>query len=191
MKTLVIDTSTQVMYLSILSNDEILYEKILLGKNNHSENLIKEIKKGLEKLNLEVKDFSKIIVGIGPGSYTGLRVSLVVAKMFSWTLNIPLYTVSSLDMIASGFFDNDGKYLIKTKAKRGYVYCKLVEIRDGKYHEVISDKFLSIEEFEKLINNEMKIISEDNFSFNPLNLVNIKNVDDIYLLEPNYLRGEL
>lgn len=191
MKTMVIDTSTQVLFLSFLENDKIIYNLEFLGKNNHSENLIKQINQALAQLQLQVKDFARIIVGIGPGSYTGLRVGLTVAKMFSWTLQIPLYTCSSLDIIASGYFQNDGYYLIKTRAKRNYSYCKLVHIKNQKYQVVIDEQFISNDELGKLIKDEYQIIDETNYVYNPLNLKKIKEVTDIYLLEPNYLRGEL
>ncbi|HEY8444758.1 MAG TPA: tRNA (adenosine(37)-N6)-threonylcarbamoyltransferase complex dimerization subunit type 1 TsaB [Bacilli bacterium] len=191
MKTMVIDTSTQVLLLSFIEDDKIIFQKELVGKNNHSENLIKNIKLALEELHLEVKDFQRIIVGIGPGSYTGLRVSLTVAKTFAWTLDIPLYIVSSLDIIGSGYYQNDGKYLIKTRAKKGYVYCKLVEINNHHYQEIISDCFITENDFLSLVKDGYIIIDETNYRFNPLLLFNLQEVEDLILLEPNYLRGEM
>src|SRR5690554_7473460 len=93
-RTLVLDTASKYLYFSFLEDEKIIYEQFLEGKNNHSENLLKELEIGLNKLNLTFKDFSEVIVGIGPGSYTGLRVSVTVAKMLAWTLNKKLYAIS-------------------------------------------------------------------------------------------------
>ena len=91
MRTLIMDTSTNLLYISFIENDKVIYEVKTLGLNNHSDHLLNLIEKGLNECNLQVKDFNKIVIGVGPGAYTGLRVSMSVAKMFSWTLNIPLY----------------------------------------------------------------------------------------------------
>ena len=194
MKTLFIDTSTQVLILAFIENDKIIYREELIGKNNHSDHLINKITEGLNKTNYQVKDFNRIIVGIGPGLYTGLRVSLTVAKTFSWTANIPLYTISSLLVIASGYFNIPGKYIIKTHAKKGYVYATVINVL--KTVDILeADAFISSNELEVLINKyqEAVIIDEDNYMFNPLNISNdlLTNVDDVNLVEPNYLRGEL
>ena len=194
MKTLFIDTSTQVLILAFIENDKIIYREELIGKNNHSDHLINKITEGLNKTNYQVKDFNRIIVGIGPGLYTGLRVSLTVAKTFSWTANIPLYTISSLLVIASSYFNKPGKYIIKTHAKKGYVYATVINVL--KTVDILeADAFISSNELEVLINKyqEAVIIDEDNYMFNPLNISNdlLTNVDDVNLVEPNYLRGEL
>ncbi|NLD27063.1 MAG: tRNA (adenosine(37)-N6)-threonylcarbamoyltransferase complex dimerization subunit type 1 TsaB, partial [Acholeplasmataceae bacterium] len=108
MKQMVIDTSSKILYVAFLDGDQEIYSVANEGTNNHSENLINVIKAGLEKYDLAVRDFDRIIVGIGPGSYTGLRVGVTVAKVFAWTLKIPLFCVSSLDVLASGYLDQDG-----------------------------------------------------------------------------------
>jgi tRNA threonylcarbamoyladenosine biosynthesis protein TsaB len=194
MKTLFIDTSTQVLILAFIENDKIIYREELQGKNNHSDHLINKITEGLAKTNYQVKDFDRIIVGIGPGLYTGLRVSLTVAKTFSWTANIPLYTISSLLVLASGYFNKPGKYIIKTHAKKGYVYTTVINVLD--IVDILeTDAFISFDDLEVLINKypDAKLIEEENYIFNPLIIENslITKIEDVNLVEPNYLRGEL
>ena len=91
MNKLIIDTSTYYLYTSVIKNDECVYNKVLYGKNNHSENLMNIIEEGLA--DIKAKELDEIIVGIGPGSYTGVRIALTVAKTLAWTLNIPLKTL--------------------------------------------------------------------------------------------------
>ena len=112
MRSLILDTSTNILYISFVEDKKVIYEIQSKGLNNHSDHLLNLIQEGLEKYQLEVKDFDRIILGDGPGAYTGLRVSMSVAKMFAWTLNIPLYTISSLDLLTSGYKE-EGLYLVK------------------------------------------------------------------------------
>ena len=90
MNIMILDTSSPNLYVSFVSDGKEVFQKIIRTVNNHSEVFLDTIKLGLDSLGLKVGDFSKIIVGIGPGSYTGLRVSLTVAKTFAWTKNIEL-----------------------------------------------------------------------------------------------------
>ena len=192
MKTLVLDTSTNLLFISFIFDDKVVYEVKSVGLNNHSDYLLDLIQKGLNETNIQVKDFDKIIIGVGPGAYTGLRVSMSVAKMFSWTLNIPLYEISSLDLLTSGYKE-DGLYLIKFKAKKGYIYHKAFEINDNakkiiKEEIFVSDEF--IDTYEKDNFKNVFIVNNDLYNIDVLNIKeeNIKLVDNVHALEPNYLR---
>lgn len=187
-KVLVIDTSSKYLYFSFLDDNKLIYEVFLEGKNNHSENLLVEIEKGLNKFNLTLKDFKKIIVGIGPGSYTGLRVGVTVSKVLAWTTSTPIYEISSLDLLASNYLSNDGIYAITMKAKKDYIYGKLVEVKEGKVNEIISDNFFNEKEFIDMINKyDYKLINEDNYKVNPFNL-KPKLVSNVHNLSPNYIQ---
>ena len=191
MKTIIMDTSTNLLYVSFIDGDVEIFKKIMETKNNHSENLLNVIKKGLEETKLEIKNFQRIIVGIGPGSYTGLRVSVTIAKMFSWTLNIPLYTISSLDIVASGYYNEDGIYAITNIAKKDYLYTKIVNIKNGKYNALSMDNFILAEEFfQEIKGKDYKVINIENFSFNPQRIIDLatKKIEDVHALVPNYLR---
>lgn len=189
MKTLILDTSSDYLYL-FLTNEKENYEVVLEGKNNHSEKLIPLIEEGLTKLNMEVKDLNRIICGIGPGSYTGLRVGLTVCKIFAWTFNIPLYTISSLNILGSGYFDKNGKYAVLNIAKKNYVYGKFIKVDNGEIKEISSDEFSLREEFLKKVGSDMVLVKEDSFKFSSEMIIKMaKNkVSDIHSVVPNYLR---
>ena len=143
----------------------------------------------------QIKDFNNIIIGVGPGAYTGLRVSMTVAKMFAWTLKIPLYTVSSLDLLTSGYYNQDGLYGVMLKAKKNYSYTKIFSIENGKYKQIEYEMFLLVTEFKNKIASyqNIKLIQNDNILINPLLLtkLHVNKVDNIHILEPNYLRGAI
>jgi len=188
MKTIVFDTASPYLYLSFLSDNKVMYEKFAEGKNRHSENLTQAIAEGLKRYKLKLSDFNKIYLGIGPGSYTGLRVSVTVGKVLGWALNIPIYTASSLDVLASGYFKKDGIYAVTLKAKKNYVYGKLIAIRDGKIKPIIEDIYMNTESFFKLIDNyDYILVNEKNYIVEPINII-FKPAIHIHDLSPNYLR---
>ena len=196
MRTMILDTSSPNLFISFVEDGKEIFQKVLKTVNNHSELFLDNVKDGLDKLNLEVKDFDKIIVGIGPGSYTGLRVSLTVAKTFAWTLNIPLYTVNSLYILGSGYFNCDGKYAICNIAKKNHYYYQLLEVKDGVVSDTIEARFSSIDEFNELMKSysNHKVITFDDFKYDGVNICNLNNVIevlDIHPLVPNYLRKDI
>ncbi len=192
MKYLILDTSSNYLYL-FLTNGEKDYSVVLEGRNNHSEKIMDLISDGLNKLNMEVGSLERIICGIGPGSYTGLRVALTICKMFSWAKDIPLYTISSLDILGSGYFNNDGTYAITNTAKRDYIYSKIIKVNGGKLETLQDDKFILKEEFIDNLDKGITLITEDNYKYDAKVILEIaKNkVDNIHEVEPNYLREAL
>ena len=193
MKELVLDTSSQVLVVNIVIDGVIKYAVNSIGKNNHSDNLMNYIKEGLKSLKLDISDMDRIVCGYGPGMYTGLRVSMTIAKMFSWTLNIPLYVISSLDLLSSGYFKEEGTYSIMIKAKKDYSYTKRIEVVDGVVKEKEAEAFLLNEDFLKLVNETDIIINNDNIKINYLNIDESKKilVTNVHALEPNYLRSDI
>lgn len=191
MKTLILDTASKFLYVSFLEDDKIIYCEFLEGKNNHSDNLLKVIEEGLNSLNMKVKDFNKIILGIGPGSYTGLRVSVTVAKMFSWTLNIPLAIISSLDLLSSGYVDRDGIYAVTMIAKKNHVYGKLIQVQNHEVTVLINDCFMEELKFLEIIKNyNYFLVNENNYLIEPKNLKPWV-VSDLHQLTPNYIQREI
>lgn len=192
MKTLLIDTSTSYLFISFFDEDtkQRIFYKHMISHNNHSENIINVIEEGLNESNLKLKDFNKVVVGYGPGSYTGLRVGMVVAKMAAYSLNIPLYVVSSLSFVGSGFFDKDGTYMIYNIAKKDHCYIKMVMVNNGYVDNVLDDMFTRDEEYNKyVLKYQPTIINENNYMINEEVIIRLaKKVEDIHSLVPNYLR---
>ncbi len=192
MKSILIDTSTNNLFVSFYddTNKERIYFSNILSHNNHSENIINVIEEGLKTNNLEVKDFDNVILGYGPGSYTGLRVGMTVGKMISYLLNKNLYVISSLSFVSSGYFDKDGIYAIYNVAKKDYCYCKVVEVKNGNVNILEDDKFITDCEFNDLVSKyNAKVINQDNYLINEEEIKKqMVLVDNIHDLVPNYLR---
>lgn len=192
MKVLLIDTSSDYLYVSFY--DEALkqrfYYKNIISHNNHSENIIGVIEEGLKENNLKLMDFDKVVVGYGPGSYTGLRVGMVVAKMAAYCAKIPLYVISSLSFVASKSFNNDGIYAIYNIAKKGHCYTKVVTVNNEKIKTVFDDKFMTNEEFDELVEEyKATIIKNENYDIDEDIILSLSDkVEDIHEIVPNYLR---
>ena len=191
-RIMVLDTSSSYLFINFIEDNKIIYTVMSEGKNNHSDNLLKDIKEGLDKLALEVKDFDAFVCGKGPGMYTGLRVSMTVAKTFAWTLNKPLYVVSSLDLLASDYLNKDGKYAIMMKAKKDYSYTKIFEVKDNKYNLLKQEEFLNNEDFLNICSN-CEIIDNSKIKIDVMKLNDsmFEYVNNIHALEPNYLRSDI
>jgi tRNA threonylcarbamoyladenosine biosynthesis protein TsaB len=99
---LAIDTSSSAMTVAILDNGKMLGEVSSFAERNHSIGLLPHIQDLLAKLNLKPKDLRSVAVGQGPGSYTGVRIAVSVAKTFAWSLGLDLIGVSSLEAMALG-----------------------------------------------------------------------------------------
>lgn len=152
---LFIDTSTSYLSLALLDGEEI-FSKYLLLENSMSENTLKEINNLLKEINKKVNNITKVIAVSGPGSFTGIRIGLSIAKTISYSLNIPLILVSKLELMAIHL---KGLVVPLIFARRGNVYAGIYQ--NG--NNIFSDRFISIIDLKKELNNynEYSFISSD------------------------------
>ena len=122
MLSLLIETSTERGCIAILRDQELVCFKELPFGLTNSQHLLPEIEKMLKTSGITPRQLQFITAGIGPGSYTGIRVGVMVAKAFAYALKIPLVGVSSLE----GFVPSSiGNYAAIIDAKIGGVYLLL------------------------------------------------------------------
>ena len=183
MNSLIIDTSTKYLYIALVKDDVVLSEKIFEGSKNHAGNSVYQIDLLLKEFNLKTSDLDNVYCGYGPGSYTGVRISVTIAKMLASFLDVNLYKVSSLFLAGSGY-DNKN-VAVMFDARRGNSFC-------GCYGEnYIEDKLRSNEEFLNLVNSydDLIVVNESNFKVNPLKVIeNANKVMDVEAFVPSYLR---
>ncbi len=141
---LLIDTSAKYLAVGLSKNGKVIASTQYEAWQKQSELTIGEIDRLFKITNINPKDVTRIVVTNGPGSYTGIRIGLTIAKVYSTTRNIPLCLVSSLNMLSGA---RDKKIaLIDARSKRTYVGI----YQDGK--PLIEDKVLTLEEIKQLIN---------------------------------------
>jgi tRNA threonylcarbamoyladenosine biosynthesis protein TsaB len=188
LKRLVIDSASKFLYVALYNDLECLGKYYAEGNNDHSVKLMSEIERIFVSNNVKVKDLDEIIVGVGPGSYTGLRIGVVVAKMFAWNNNIPVKTVSSLAMFASSS-TIDGLILTEIDARRGNSFLGLYR-KAGK-NIVLEDeeKLTNLENYKESIEEDFEVINKGEPNIEViLNSDVLTLVSDIHGLNPNYLR---
>jgi len=101
-KLLAVDTSTSSMTVALMEGGRTLKEINSHAERNHSIYLIPHIQQALAELGWSTADLEGIAVGRGPGSYTGVRIGITVAKTMAWALKLPVVGVSSLEAMAAG-----------------------------------------------------------------------------------------
>lgn len=118
MKILAIDTSVGVS-VAILENQNILAQFTDISHGIQGELTSAKISQLLKQTDLSSNDIDKVLVGVGPGPFTGLRVGIATAQAFSFALNIPHFGICSLDAVAYEF----GKpCVVVTDARRKELY---------------------------------------------------------------------
>lgn len=185
MKYLFIDSATTNLVVAIINNGKISY----IYNNNDgydtSSKMMPVLAEAFDKANLKPKDIDKIFVVTGPGSFTGIRVGLTVAKTMAYALDIPIVPVSSLEVMASG---DGGTALIN--ARRGYVFAGTYDVN---LNNIYPDSYVLMSE--KL---NKPYVSYDKFDFETL----MPNIDVLkvikkhendkpvnpHTINPNYLK---
>lgn len=131
MKALAIDTSNLTLGVALVGEETVMGEYVSHVKQNHSVRAMPAVEWVLQECGVKPAELDRVIVAEGPGSYTGLRIGVSIAKTLAWTLNIPLVTVSSLEVLAAGGTYFDGMICPLFDARRGQVYTGLYEYEDG------------------------------------------------------------
>lgn len=198
MKIFYIDTSSSYLYTGIVADNKLLgCVKKELGKDLSRYTLV-EVEKLFKNLNLKPNDIDKIIVVSGPGSFTGIRIGMTMAKIYAWSLKKEITTITSLDAMAASV-DVDCLKVPLIDARRGFVYAGIYQDNEI----ILENQYLKLEELEKHLDSLDKefiyITNQSNFKFsnikeydpNILEIVNhYKDKPSInpHLVEPTYLK---
>jgi tRNA threonylcarbamoyladenosine biosynthesis protein TsaB len=118
MNVLAIDTSVGVSVAILKSSGEIT-QSLAVDHGMQGELTADLISKAVTDSGLEINEITDVVVGVGPGPFTGLRVGLVTAKVFAHAREIPIHGICSLDAIA---FDYASPCIVVTDARRKELY---------------------------------------------------------------------
>lgn len=189
---LLIDSSTNYLYLSLVNNNEIKYF-VRSGKNDHSETLVDFLNKFLNENNITIDDITEVYVGRGPGSYTGLRIAGTVGKVLAHIKNKKFFSFSSLDLILASKLETNGSFIARIDAKKKHSYFKIVEVKNNQMNVICDETFGEDEEsFSDYSNFEILEMNEEFFSANPaLNIIkyNLFKEESTLDFTPNYIRS--
>ena len=183
MLSLILDTSTKYLYLALVKNETVLEEYLSEGSKNHAGTSVYMIDTLLNKHGFSCDDLTDVYCGYGPGSYTGVRISVTIAKMLASFKKVKLHQGSSLFLAGSGY--DNLNVAVMFDARRGNYFSACF----GQVE--IADKLRNYEEFLAMINdcNDLKIVYENDFKVNPLKVMKHScEVVEIDAFIPNYLR---
>ena len=184
MKILYLDTTSNYLYTAVADDEALLCEKkVCLGKEL-STKALSIIAQMLSDLKLKPNDIDKIILVNGPGSFTGCRIGITIAKTYAWTLNIPITTISSLEAMA--LVDDDYDYHVPViDARRDYVFSG---IYDQNNNQIMKNQYIKKDVLQAAIDN-----MTDNYVYitnDDINLVgNVKKYDPDLLAIINKYRN--
>lgn len=141
-----IDTSNYPLSVAIVQDDRIVVEETTNLKLNHSIATMPTVEEVFRKAGLNPKDVDAIAVAEGPGSYTGIRIGVTVAKTLAWTLQKPLVGVSSIQSIAANSLRFNGIICPIMDARRGNVYSGAYRAIDGTLQAEVKDGHYSLDD---------------------------------------------
>ncbi|WP_462425175.1 tRNA (adenosine(37)-N6)-threonylcarbamoyltransferase complex dimerization subunit type 1 TsaB [Fusobacterium sp. THCT13E1] len=214
MLILAIDTATKIGSVALYDDGVgIVGEINLYVKINHSNVIMKSIDSLFDLSGYTIKDVDKIAVTTGPGSFTGIRIGVAIAKGLAYSLKKPIIGINELDVLAETGEEREGLIVPLIDARKERVYYsqykyenrKLVrktEYKDGELRDILinlkGEKVVFIGDG-ALVNQELikEIMREENIIFSKVNSIPraamaaqmaLQHEDDnIYTLEPFYL----
>ena len=175
MISLFLDTCNHNIVIGLLNDNKLISSKTFINDNNLSEKLLPTIKALFSENSVDIKELNKIYISVGPGSFTGIRIGVTVAKTLAWSLHTDIIPVSSLETMSS--IDTDYKYICPmVDARRGYVYGALY---DSKLNNIIEDNYIKLEELLNKVNdyNDVLFVSYEPLTNNKKEpIINIEKI---------------
>ena len=144
MKTLSLETSSDICSVAILEDNTLVKKIELKNGLTHSETLMPLIDQILEKTSLHLSDINLLVCDIGPGSFTGIRIGVATVKAFSDSLHISAVGISSLESLAY-LVQTDGIICSLLDCKNNNCYYALYELKNNIYTVLESAKADSVE----------------------------------------------
>lgn len=181
MYSLLIDTHSNILNIILYKNKEV-DASISRETPSQSRFLVPLIRNILEQRKIEINNISEVIVVNGPGSFTGVRLGVTVAKTISYCLNIPIKSISSLDLLALSI-EKNSNYSVAIKDPKGYYIGEYSKDQKQlkEYFYLSNNEFLTYESINEVI-KEASIVWNNVYKFNLL------KDEDQYNIKPLYIK---
>ncbi|MET8283809.1 MULTISPECIES: tRNA (adenosine(37)-N6)-threonylcarbamoyltransferase complex dimerization subunit type 1 TsaB [Streptomyces] len=121
MLLLALDTATPAVTVALHDGTSVIASSSQVDARRHGELLLPAVDRVLAEAGLRLDAVTGVVVGVGPGPYTGLRVGLMTADTFGLALGVPVHGLCTLDALAYAA-DLDGPFVVATDARRKEVY---------------------------------------------------------------------
>jgi len=159
---LAIETSTALGSVALGRGDRVLAEAVVGVSARHSESVLPAVDFVLRAAGVEVSELGGVVVGGGPGSFTGVRVAAATAKGLVRVLGVPLFAYSGLRAVAAGIACGDAAVCALFDARRGEVYAACY--RSGGLDPsdvVLAPSVLPIEEVLRTVGGQAAVYAGD------------------------------
>ena len=166
-RLLIMDTCTKTLGVALTEGHVVLAEQTIEAVQNHSKFLMPTIEAVIHTAKLTPSQLEGIVVAKGPGSYTGVRIGVTVAKTLAWTLKLPLYAISSLKGMAlseQNLRPFSGWLIPIIDARRNTVFTGAYRKKADGSWESKGDRHISFETWLRLLkemNEPIRVIGGD------------------------------
>lgn len=159
MRILGIDTTTKFLSIGLYDGLKIYEYNIEVGRLLSSV-ITATIKRVVEAVDLKMGDIDYFACGIGPGSFTGVRVGLSTIKGLSWSLNRKIIGLSTLDILAYAVRENNATIIPIIDAKRNLVYTSAYSDKNGVFRRERPYMLLALKDFYKEIKPDSILLGD-------------------------------
>lgn len=190
MISLCMDSAYKQLVLGLYEDDALLAGISLEAFKKQSETIFVELNKLLEQTKLDYKDIDRIVITKGPGSYTGIRIAMTIAKVLCSQMHKELYTISTMQLYAG--LEPSANVILDARGHRAYV----AHLEKGKI--IGGTQILDLEDVKKFLEAHPgkvfgdALLSETETSNFLKNFINLKaeyqKVENIHALVPDYLK---
>lgn len=192
MISLCMDSAYKQLVLGLYKDKELLAGISLEAFKKQSETIFVELNRLLKETNLDYKDIDRVIITKGPGSYTGIRIAMTIAKVLCSQMHKELYTISTMQLYAG--IEKQANVILDARSQRAYV----AHVEDGQIQGNI--QILTLDEVKEFIETNPGILLGDadlmeqdvqkvDFLKNFIELEPYyEKVENIHALLPDYLK---
>ena len=159
MKILAADTSTKIISVAILDGEDTEARIHQQFSRSQGSSLIPTIQRLLEEINCEMTEIQLFCVGLGPGSFTGLRTSLAAMRTLSITLKKPIIGISSFDVIAYNIAQSDD-ICVLFDARQNKVYARFYQRKNDKVESTSGFLLDELQNIMGIVNNKTVITGD-------------------------------
>ena len=192
MISLCMDSAYKQLVLGLYKDKELLAGISLEAFKKQSETIFVELNRLLKETNLDYKDIDRVIITKGPGSYTGIRIAMTIAKVLCSQMHKELYTISTMQLYAG--IEKQANVILDARSQRAYV----AHVEDGQIQGNI--QISTLDEVKEFIETNPGILLGDadlmgqdvqkvDFLKNFIELEPYyEKVENIHALVPEYLK---
>lgn len=192
MISLCMDSAYKQLVLGLYKDQELLAGISLEAFKKQSETIFVELNRLLKETNLDYKDIDHVIITKGPGSYTGIRIAMTIAKVLCSQMHKELYTISTMQLYAG--IEKQANVILDARSQRAYV----AHLEDGQIQG--NTQILTLDEVKEFIETNPGIVLGDadligqdvqkvDFLKNFIELEPYyEKVENIHALVPDYLK---